>query len=55
MIDVIHFVILFTALVMIGVGLWMVHPSAMFVGVGSILMLIVIASRVRVGRRRPVE
>jgi hypothetical protein len=51
--DLIHFAVLLISIAMIGVGLWLVSPSAMFIGVGSILFCGVIG--VRIGSRVKVK
>jgi predicted signal transduction protein with EAL and GGDEF domain len=43
--DVIHFGILLSSVASIGVGLWLISPAAMFIGIGSILLVGVIVAR----------
>ena len=43
--DVIHFGILLSSITSIGVGLWLISPAAMFIGIGSILLVGVIVAR----------
>jgi len=45
MTDLIHLLILLLSLMLIGVGLWLITPAAMFVGVGLILLAIVWSAR----------
>jgi hypothetical protein len=51
--DVIHFLILMGSLAMISVGLWLVHPAAMFVGVGAVMLSLLVCARW--SRKRSVE
>ncbi len=43
--DVIHFGILLSSLTSIGVGLWLISPAAMFIGIGGILLVGVTVAR----------
>lgn len=45
MTDLIHFAMLLIGLCLIGIGLWMVAPAAMLIGVGGILLAIVWMAR----------
>jgi hypothetical protein len=45
MTDVIHLAILVISLVSIGVGLWLITPAAMFIGLGGILLAGVVVAR----------
>lgn len=49
--ETIQSVILLCALVMIGYGLWLVEPAAMYVGVGGLLLTGVVVTRA-IGLRR---
>lgn len=44
--DTYQSVTILAALLMIGYGLWLVSPSAMYIGVGSILLAGVVATRI---------
>ena len=50
--DAIHFVMLVIAVLMIGIGLWMIAPAAMWVGVGGLILIGVVAARMFGGRVR---
>lgn len=50
--DVIHFVMLIVAVSMIGIGLWLIAPAAMWVGVGGLILAGVVAARMFGGRVR---
>ena len=45
MIDTVHFVVLVGSIGMIGVGLWLIAPSAMFVGIGIIGLIGIVSAR----------
>jgi hypothetical protein len=38
-------VILFVSLSMLSYGLWLISPASMFIGVGSLLLLLIIVTR----------
>jgi len=40
------------ALCAIGYGLWLVHPSAAFIGIGSLVLLSVIMTRCVIGKKQ---
>lgn len=46
MTDLFHFVVLVCAIAMIGVGLWLITPAAMWVGVGTLLLAGIISARI---------
>lgn len=43
--DVIHLAILVSSLASIGVGLWLISPAAMFIGIGGIMLTGVVVAR----------
>lgn len=43
--DVIHLAILLSSLASIGVGLWLISPAAMFIGIGGIMLTGVVVAR----------
>jgi len=45
MTEKIQAVILLVALLMLGYGLWLIAPAAMFVGVGGLLMTSIVVTR----------
>lgn len=49
--DVIHLVILAVSVTMLGVGLWMVAPESMFIGIGALGISGIVAARL-IGRGR---
>lgn len=55
MTDLIHLGLLIVALSLLGIGLWMVTPAAMYVGLGAILLAIVWMARRTVKEQRHVR
>jgi len=43
--DVIHLAILVSSIASIGVGLWLISPAAMFIGIGGIMLTGVAVAR----------
>ncbi len=55
MTDVIHFVVLATSTAMLGVGLWMISPQSMFIGIGGLGVCGIVAARWLGGERKRVQ